>query len=264
MDTLQRLQASLDVTFRDPRLLQQALVHRSYLNEAAESSVLASNERLEFLGDAVLGLIVTEELYHRYPSHAEGQLTEMRAQLVRGATLGQVAERLDLGAFLVLGRGEEQSGGRGRSINLGRALEALLGAVYLDGGFDTTRRLVLKLLAAEFLVLGIAGVGRDAKSSLQQYAQATLRVTPEYVTVSSEGPEHEREFVVEVRLQDEKAGVGRGRSKRQAQQAAAADALSAWSARADDAAATRTPRSGHEHAPGPGDQDLAAPDGGAG
>lgn len=230
VDNLRQLQSSLGITFRDTALLRQALVHRSYLNEATPPEITpASNERLEFLGDAVLGLIVADELYHLFPDLPEGQLTEMRAHLVRGATLARVGERLELGSFLVLGRGEEQSGGRGRSVNLGRALEAVLGSIYLDRGLEAVRRVVLRLLAEEFDRLDAAGVDLDAKSTLQQLAQAALRVTPEYVTISEEGPNHEREFVVHVRLHEEIAGIGRGRNKRLAQQAAAAEALKALS-----------------------------------
>jgi len=225
VDSLTRIESSLDIHFRNPALLQQAFVHRSYLNEVVAGSQPASNERLEFLGDAVLGLIVAEELYHRFPEHPEGRLTEMRALLVRGSTLSQIGERLDLGALLVLGRGEEQSGGRARFVNLGRALEALIGAVYLDQGLQVTRTLVLRLLQQDLQRVDQQSVGRDAKSSLQELAQASLRVTPEYVTVAQEGPEHAREFVVSVRLGDEIAGTGRGRNKRQAQQAAALAAL---------------------------------------
>jgi ribonuclease III len=225
VDTLQQLQLSLDVYFNNLELLQQAFVHRSYLNEAALLPHLASNERLEFLGDAVLGLVVGEELYRRFPDRTEGSLTEMRAQLVRGSTLGQVGERLGLGSLLVLGRGEDQSGGRGRIVNLGRALEALLGAVYLDQGLDVTRGLVLRLFEVELTNLTRVTLRADAKSLLQQLAQATYKTTPEYVTVAQAGPDHSREFIIEVRLGGRTAGTGRGKNKRLAQQAAAAAAL---------------------------------------
>src|ERR1700730_11498364 len=148
VDNVFRLQQALDIKFRDSELLQRALVHRSYLNESLDLPLSASNERLEFLGDAVLGLVVAEELYRRFPDDPEGRLTELRARLVRGTTLARVGERLDLGAYLVLGRGEDQTGGRQRALNLGRALEAILGAVYLDQGLDATRAFVLRLFVA--------------------------------------------------------------------------------------------------------------------
>ncbi len=226
MEDLLRLQQSLNAMFRDSRLLQQALVHRSYLNETVDLPPSASNERLEFLGDAVLGLVIAEELYRRFPEVSEGRLTEMRAHLVRGATLAQVGDRLNLGDYLVLGRGEAQSGGRGRALNLGRALEAIIGAYYLDSGLEAARRMILQFVGDELATID-SGPGLDPKSSLQQLAQASLRVTPEYVTVAQEGPEHEREFVVEVRLGAEIAGVGRGRNTRIAQQEAAQMALTA-------------------------------------
>lgn len=229
VDDISRLQKSLHITFRNLGLLQQALIHRSYLNEAANLPQSASNERMEFLGDAVLGFVVAEELYRRFPDLPEGRLTEMRAHLVRGATLARIGAQLTLGDFLVLGRGEEQTGGRVRALNLGRALEAIIGAVYLDAGIRATRKFVLRLLAPELDQVDSAGPALDAKSSLQQLAQASLRVTPEYVTVSADGPEHERQFVVEVRLGNEVAGSGRGRNTREAQQDAAGNALLALS-----------------------------------
>jgi ribonuclease-3 len=227
VDDLLRIQIALGITIQDSNLLQQALVHRSYLNEVADGQPLASNERLEFLGDAVLGLIVAEELYRRFPDEPEGRLTEMRARLVRGATLDVIGEQLDLGSVLVLGHGEEQSGGRKRSVNLGRALEALIGAAYIDQGLATVRGMTLRLLSSDLEALSSSGISLDAKSSLQQFAQGVMRVTPEYVTISTEGPDHAREFEVEVRLGGEGVAVGRGRNTRQAQQAAAAAALAA-------------------------------------
>ncbi|MGI8549515.1 MAG: ribonuclease III [Dehalococcoidia bacterium] len=224
MDKLQQLQAALDVTFDDLALLKQSLVHRSYLNES-EASELASNERLEFLGDAVLGLIVARELYLRFPNVSEGVLTTLRAQIVRGAALAPVGVRLELGSYLILGRGEEQSGGRRRRINLARALEAVLGAVYLDRGLQVTRGLILRLLAPEFAALDSDEVVLDPKSRLQQVAQGVHRVTPRYVTVSGAGPDHERRFTVEGRFAKRVVCRGSGQSKRQAQQLAARNAL---------------------------------------
>src|SRR3954469_13398863 len=142
VDDLLRLQKSLDITFQNPNLLRQALVHRSYLNESVDLPLSASNERMEFLGDAVLGLVIAEELYARFPDLPEGQLTEMRAQLVRGATLARIGKDLDLGNLLVLGRGEDHTGGRSRAVNLGRALEAIIGAVYIDAGVEATRGVI--------------------------------------------------------------------------------------------------------------------------
>jgi ribonuclease-3 len=225
VDDLQQLQSRLGYAFRDGMLLHQALVHRSYLNESAPLTVQASNERLEFLGDAVLGMLIAEELYRRFPVATEGQLTEMRAQLVRGAALAEVGEALEIGRSLVMGRGEERSGGRRRAPNLGRALEALIGAIYLDGGLKAVRDVIDRLFEAKMDLLKTSGSSSDSKSALQRYSQASLRETPEYVTVSMEGPADSPEFVVEVHVGESIAGAGRGRTKRQAQQQAASQAL---------------------------------------
>ena len=221
---LARLQTVLGVRFAEPALLRQALVHRSYLNET-EREDEDSNERLEFLGDAVLGMIVAEELYRRFAGVAEGDLTEMRAELVRGAALAPVGARLDLGSFLVLGHGEEQSGGRRRRVNLARAVEAMLGAVYLDRGLSETRSLVLRLLAPELAGLSPDRVRLDPKSRLQQLAQSEYHVTPRYVTIGDLGSAESRQFHVEVHFGNQAVGAGSGPNKRTAQQEAARIAL---------------------------------------
>jgi ribonuclease III len=225
VDDLQQLQSDLGYTFRDSTLLGQALVHSSYLNESAELPLSASNERLEFLGDAIVGMLIADELYKRFPDATEGELTEMRAQLVRNAALAKIGERLDLGRSLVMGRGEERTGGRRRAPNLGRALEAIIGAIYLDGGIDAIRGVVVRLFDTTVRALETGGAAPDAKSSLQRLAQAKLRETPSYVTVATEGTADSPEFVVEVHVGKFMAGIGRGRTKRQAQQEAAKQAL---------------------------------------
>ena len=227
MDTeLERLQTALAVRFDNPALLRRSLVHRSYLNET-ELAGEDSNERLEFLGDAVLGLIVAEELYRRYPDITEGALTELRAQLVRGAALAPVGARLNLGGFLVLGHGEEQSGGRKRRINLARAVEAVLGAVYLDRGLAATRDLVIRLMAPEFGAVNPDRMSLDPKSRLQQLAQSEYHVTPRYVTIGDLGAAESRQFSVAVHFGEQAVGSGSGPSKRVAQQEAARSALMA-------------------------------------
>ncbi len=221
---LDGLARRLGHAFRRPELLQQALVHRSYLNETPDAAQ-ESNERLEFIGDSVLGLIVARRLYEDYPAASEGWLTEVRSRLVRNATLARIAEDYALGEALVLGRGVEQQQGRQRAAILGRTLEAVIGAVYLDDGLRAAQRVVLQALREEMAAIAIAGLERDPKSLLQEACQARWRDTPSYHTVAERGPAHEREFDVEVRLAAQVLGQGRGASKQAAEQAAARVAL---------------------------------------
>lgn len=229
----EELAKGLGLSFADKELLEQALVHRSYLNENPDFP-LPSNERLEFMGDSVLGLVVTEELYRRFPQGSEGELTHLRAALVRGVTLARWAKRLGLGESLLLGRGEEASGGRQRPANLANAMEALLGALYLDQGMEAVRALVVPLLEEEVAQHWPRGLEKDAKSSLQELAQARWQLTPTYCTVAAEGPEHSRRFTVEVLVGDQVLAQGQGASKQQAQQAAARAALEALAAKDRD------------------------------
>lgn len=218
------LERALGHRFNDRQLLLDALTHRSYAYEFAGPGVV-SNERLEFLGDAVLGMITSDLLYRAHPEAAEGELTDLRAALVRASTLGDFARRLDVGRHLRLGRGEDATGGRSRELLLARALEALVGAVYMDGGLEAARHMIKPLLTEETARVAKRGTVKDAKSLLQEVAQARLGITPHYRLVREEGPSHDRTFVVEVVLGTLVAGRGEGRSKRQAEQAAAAEAL---------------------------------------
>lgn len=223
------LEARLGVRFRDPRLLRIALTHPSYANEHPEEGS-ETNERLEFLGDAVLGLIVAETLYASHPLVEEGRLTEWRAQLVCGPTLSRVATRLNLGGELRLGRGEETTGGRTREGNLERAFEAIVGAVMLDQGLDEARTFAHHALAAELAALDEDSSVLNPKGALQQLAQGRFG-RPHYVTTLEEGPEHARQFTIEVRMDGEVFGVGSGSSKQTAEKAAAREAISAIRAR---------------------------------
>ncbi|GBD12702.1 Ribonuclease 3 [bacterium HR24] len=220
----QRLARQLGLEPRDPGLLQQALVHRSYLNEVRDRG-LRDNERLEFLGDAVLNLVVAEYLYDRFPESTEGELSQMRAHLVRWDTLAAVAERVGLGRFLVLGKGEDLSGGRRRPSNLAGALEAVIGAAYLDGGLEGARELVLRLLGPELERLATGQPLSDSKSELQRVVQARWHQIPRYRVVEAEGPDHAKTFTVEVVLGEQVLGRGQGRSKKQAELEAARQAL---------------------------------------
>jgi len=221
---LQELQQSQGVTFREPALLERALLHRSHLNEAPEEE-LESNERLEFLGDAVLGLVISEKLHRDFPALSEGQLSQLRAVLVRWDTLARAAQRIGLGDYLILGRGEELSGGRHRSSNLAGALEALIGAAFLDGGLARARRLVLQLLKPDLEEIAARGATADSKSELQHVAQTRWRQVPQYRLISSQGPEHAKLFTVEVLVGSQVMGRGQGRSKKQAELNAARQAL---------------------------------------
>ncbi len=218
------LAASLHLTFKDPALLRQALVHTSYLNENPGIDV-GSNERLEFLGDAALGVVVAQELYREYPDVDEGRLTELRAHLVRRDTLARAAARFDLGEYLQLGRGEDAAGGRKRPTNLARAYEALVGAIFLDGGLTKVRAFVKRTLKPELSSLRMGGMPHDPKSRLQEVIQSRWQTTPTYKLVRTEGPDHARRFTVQVQINGRPLGTGEGRSKQMAEKEAAQEAL---------------------------------------
>jgi ribonuclease-3 len=224
--------------FGDPTLLLTALTHPSYANEHPEDPT-GHNERLEFLGDAVLGMIVARTLYQRFPDVAEGRLTEWRAYLVCGPTLSRIALALDLGTYLRLGRGEDQTGGREREGNLERAYEAVVGAIYLDRGLVDARAFVLDTLGDELATLETSPDALNPKGALQELVQqlhpedeGTAR--PEYVLVNETGPDHQRHYEVAVEVDGQVLGQGAGGSKQQAEKEAAAQALTALRARLDE------------------------------
>jgi ribonuclease-3 len=223
-DPLRPLETAIGMVFSTRSLLVDALTHRSYVYEHAAPSVI-SNERLEFLGDAVLSIIASDLLYRAYPKASEGELTNLRASLVRASALATMARDLPLGPYLRLGRGEEVTGGRTRELLLARAMEALIGAIYLDAGMPVTRRFLEPRLSGELASVRSKRQLKDDKSLLQEVAQAQLGITPTYRLVEQSGPSHERTFVVEVLLGERIAGRGEGASKRQAEQAAARIAL---------------------------------------
>lgn len=204
-------------------LLQQALTHASYLNESGTD--VPSNERLEFLGDAVLGMVVGHELFRLFPRAGEGELTRMRAEMVRGTALAGAAMRLRLGEHLILGRGEETAGGRSRERNLAGVLEALVGAVYRDQGYRAARSFIIRLLGPELQQIRREGARIDAKSNLQHVVQARWHEPPDYVTVSEVAEGTSRRFTIEVRVGGTVLGRGSGASKREAQQEAAREAV---------------------------------------
>jgi ribonuclease-3 len=218
------LEARLHLKFKDPHLLRQALIHTSYLNENPGIGI-GSNERLEFLGDAALGVVVAHQLYMEYPDVDEGKLTELRAHLVRRDTLARAAARFDLGEYLQLGRGEDAAGGRKRPTNLARGYEALLGAIFLDGGIVKARAFIKRSLADEFAKLRKTGMPHDPKSKLQEVIQSRWQTTPSYRLLKTEGPDHARRFTVQVVVSGKPLGTGEGRSKQMAEKAAAQEAL---------------------------------------
>jgi ribonuclease-3 len=221
---IQQVQTSIGLQFRNPELLRQALTHRSYANEHGTDEV-GDNERLEFLGDAVLNFLTGEMLYRRYPDMPEGSLTRLRAALVRTDSLGELALHIQLGQMLNMGRGEESSGGRKRMTNLCAAFEALVGALYLDQGLEAVMAFIHPRFESLLEQVLAEDRDKDARSSLQEWSQASFGLTPRYETVSATGPDHLKEFVVEVLIGEQVAGRGQGRSKQTAAQAAAFAAL---------------------------------------
>ncbi len=203
--------------FRDTAYLSRALAHRSW---CAEVDGEGSNERLEFLGDAVLGLVVTDHIYHAYPELPEGELAKVRASVVNSAALAEVAVELDLGPALFLGKGEDASGGREKPSILADALEAVIGAVYLDGGWEAARDLVLALLGRRVTEAALGPGGRDFKTRLQELATRSFDQLPRY-EVADEGPDHAKRFFAVVHVGGLERGRGEGRSKKQAEQVAA-------------------------------------------
>jgi ribonuclease-3 len=212
-----RLEAALGREFQDPARLDAALIHRSY---CAEHPVASSNERLEFLGDAVLGLVVTVFVYEEFPDLPEGELAKLRASVVNAEVLAQVGAEIGLGPALSLGKGEDGSGGRDKPSILADALEAVIAAVYLDGGWDAAHDLVLDLLEDRIRAAAIGPGGEDYKTRLQELAARRFDQLPRY-QVRAEGPDHSKRFFAAVRLHGEIRGEGEGRSKKQAEQAAA-------------------------------------------
>jgi len=221
--TQAELEALLGCRFRDPSLLEMALTHRSALPDLRPGTL--SNERMEFLGDSVLGVLVSEFLYRTHPSHQEGELTKMKSLLVSKAVLAQQARQMQLGRFLRLSEAEAESGGRDRTSILGDAFEAVLGALYLDQGIEPARRFVSEHLLREAgqIVTDVRHV--NYKSVLQEYVQGHFKAHLQYRTRAEEGPDHEKLFTMEVLAGGQVLGTGQGRNKKEAEQSAACDAL---------------------------------------
>ena len=226
MSELQSIEEELEINFRDKDLLKLAFVHSSYINE--NPGVLPeSNERLEYLGDAILGLAVARELYRRYPTKQEGDLTSLRSALVRGDTLAEVAHAMHLGEYLLMGVGEDAGGGRERRSNLAAAFEALVGAILEDRGYEAAESFVLKVLARQLDTVEEPGRVKNAKSALQELLQGRGMSPPTYQVVAMTGKDHTRTFTSEVLIDGKVMGKGSGHRKALSEQQAAADALQA-------------------------------------
>ncbi|HUA21580.1 MAG TPA: ribonuclease III [Bryobacteraceae bacterium] len=218
---MEALEAVLGYHFQNRDLFARALTHKSSAHEKNSHPPIADNEQLEFLGDAILGFLVSDALVERHPGYPEGRLSKLKAHLVSASHLHQTALRLGLGEFLRLGRGEELSGGREKKALLADALEALIAALYLDGGMEAARRFVVDRVIGETPAAEIADSAIDYKSALQETAQALRLPQPRYATVEERGPEHAKTFVVEVKVGPEWTGRAEGLSKKSAGQKAA-------------------------------------------
>ena len=219
---IRELENAIGYRFHNISLLQNALAHSSYANERWHNSLM-SNERLEFLGDSILGMVVAEYLYKTFPDRPEGELTRMRADMVCEKTLASVAARIDLGRHLMLGNGEEQGGGRSRDSILADAVESVIAASFLDGGMDAARQFIQKFILVEVPVKKLHNA--DYKTALQELVQQKKNQTLSYALVGESGPDHDKRFEVEVSLNGRVIGIGSGSSKKRAEQMAAQAAL---------------------------------------
>ena len=222
-EKLVSLQKLLNISFKNPKILEQAFYHRSYLNEVKQN--IESNERLEFLGDSVLSLVVSKFLFSIRNKDAEGELTNLRAFIVKTKSLAQAARRLDLGKYLLFSKGEELGGGRDNPQLLANTYEALLGAVYLDKGLEVVQVVIKQTLLDLFSSELKSGPPKDAKSSLQEITQEQFKKSPVYKILGTKGPDHAKQFVVAVYIKGKEYGKGKGGSKQIAEEQAASEAL---------------------------------------
>lgn len=216
------LAQKINVKFSDVSLLELALIHRSYINESGDR---IHNERLEFLGDAVLELVVTEFLYAKFPDQPEGELTSQRSALVKGDHLAQVARRLEIGEYLRMSRGEERGGGREKDYLLANAVEAIIGAIYLDQGYEVAKVFITQNILIDMEEILANNLHVDSKSYFQETAQEKRSITPTYKLIKEEGPDHDKIFTMGAYLEDELIASGTGGSKQSAEQEAAKSAI---------------------------------------
>lgn len=220
-------ETEIGFTFKKPELLKTALIHRSYINET-EDKTLSNNERLEFLGDAVLELIVTEYLFAKYPGKPEGELTSFRAATVKTTSLAETALAMNLGKFIYMSRGEEITGGRERPYILANTFEALLGALYLDQGIDSARKFLEKFLLPKIANIVAQRLDIDSKSKLQEICQEEFNETPTYDLISASGPDHAKVFIMGLKIGKIIVERGEGKNKQEAEQNAAMKAVNNW------------------------------------
>jgi ribonuclease-3 len=223
-ENLGTLEADLRYSFHHRALLLEALTHKSFHHENPSRGP-SHNERLEFIGDSVLGLVIVEHLFHNKMGYTESEMSEIKSYLVRGSLLAEIAQDVQLGNYLRLGKGEEETGGRNKKSVLANAMEALLGAVYLDGGYGAAQELILRLYGGRVLSALSSGQYHNYKTDLQEESQMRLGILPEYHIIHQEGEEHRKTFTAEVFLAGKKLGRGSGKNKKEAQTAAAKEAL---------------------------------------
>ena len=223
---IKELEAAIGYRFQNITFLQNALAHSSYANERWHNSLM-SNERLEFLGDSILGMVVAEHLYRSFPNRPEGELTRMRADMVCERALARVANQIGLGTHILLGKGEEQGGGRSRESILADAVESIIAACYLDGGMDAAKQFVVRFVLSDVPVTKLHNT--DYKTALQELVQQKKNQTIQYTLVGESGPDHDKQFRVELSLNGEVLGCGTGTSKKRAEQEAAKEAIEALS-----------------------------------
>jgi ribonuclease-3 len=217
------LEKSIGLKFKNLSLLETALTHRSYLNE--HKNILENNERLEFLGDAVLELIVSEFLYSMYPDRPEGDLTSFRSALVKTDSLAHSARELDIGKNIRMSKGEEENGGREKSYILANTFEAILGAIYLDHGYEICKNFISRILLPKIEQIVEYRLDIDSKTKMQELAQSVFKLTPAYDVIKEEGPDHNKVFTVVVKLDDKIVGQGQGSSKQRAEEQAAKEGI---------------------------------------
>lgn len=226
MRNLDTLSKTLNIKFKNKQLIKNAFIHRSYLNEVKIR--ISSNERLEFLGDSILSYLVSSFLYHEYPDFSEGQLTNLRSSMVKTSTLASVANKLNLGDYIYLSKGEEEGGGRENPSLLADCFEAFLGAVYLDQGISVVSTILKTFLYPKIAKIILDKSYKDAKSQFQELVQEKLKASPLYQVINEQGPDHIKQFTIGVFVKDVKRGEGKGKSKQEAEQNAAKSALEKW------------------------------------
>lgn len=221
INQLNELIEKLNIKINNMDIIDRAFTHSSYVNENKHLRI-ESNEKLEFLGDAVIGLVITEHIYRLYPDYTEGELSKMKSRLVSATVLAKLSDELLLGDYILLGKGEEKSGGKKRSSTLANAFESIIGAIYLDSGFKEASHFIINKFDEQFLSKEI---GRDYKSELQEFSQKKFRVSPVYSVISEVGPEHKKLFEVRILIKGREYGRGIGKSKKEAEQKASANTI---------------------------------------